>query len=129
MTVAKAASELSTCTRAKVGCCLVKDGRVIGTGYNGSLPGHVHCTDEGCLMQEGHCIRTLHAEQNALLDCAKRGVSTKGTIIYITHFPCMQCTKFLIMAGVEKVVYLEDYRNEDNPFANDIEKMQLIEVT
>ncbi|WP_233149497.1 deaminase, partial [Staphylococcus aureus] len=71
----------STCQRLSVGATIVKDNRIIAGGYNGSVAGEVHCIDEGCLIEDGHCIRTIHAEMNALLQCAKQGVSTEGATI------------------------------------------------
>ena len=73
----------STCKRLSVGATIVKDNRIIAGGYNGSVAGEVHCIDEGCLIEDGHCIRTIHAEMNALLQCAKQGVSTEGATIYV----------------------------------------------
>ena len=105
----------STCQRLKVGATMVRDRRIIASGYNGSVSGEVHCTQVGCLMEDGHCIRTLHAEMNALLQCAKFGVPTEGAEIYVTHFPCLLCTKMLIQAGIKKIHYLHDYRN--HPYA------------
>ena len=78
----------STCKRAKVGAILVKDNKVISTGYNGSVSGTEHCIDHECLVIEGHCVRTLHAEVNAILQGAERGVP-KGFTAYVTHFPCL----------------------------------------
>ena len=69
----------STCNRLNVGAVLVKDNRIISTGYNGGISGDVHCLDEGCYMEDGHCLRSLHAEENAILQCALQGVSTKGS--------------------------------------------------
>ncbi|WP_277630600.1 ComE operon protein 2 [Atopococcus tabaci] len=105
----------STCTRLTVGATIVRDRRIISGGYNGSVSGDVHCIDEGCYLEDGHCIRTIHAEMNALLQCAKFGVQTKGADIYVTHFPCLSCTKMLIQAGIKKIHYLHDYRN--HPYA------------
>lgn len=103
----------STCTRLNVGAIIVKDNRMIASGYNGSVSDGDHCIDEGCYMVDGHCVRTVHAEANALLQCAKFGVSTKDTAIYVTHFPCLQCCKLLIQAGIKKVYYANDYRNNE----------------
>ncbi len=103
----------STCTRLEVGATLVKDRRIIAGGYNGSVSGDRHCIDHGCYIVDGHCIRTIHAEMNALLQCAKLGVSTAGSEIYVTHFPCLPCTKAILQAGVKKIYYLNDYRNND----------------
>ena len=105
----------STCTRLMVGATIVRDKRIIAGGYNGSVSGSVHCVDEGCYVIDGHCVRTVHAEANALLQCAKFGVPTDGADIYVTHFPCLQCTKQLIQSGIRTVYYAEDYRN--HPYA------------
>ncbi|MGY3765334.1 ComE operon protein 2 [Vagococcus vulneris] len=103
----------STCTRLAVGATIVRDKRIIAGGYNGSVSGDVHCIDEGCYLVDGHCVRTIHAEMNAILQCAKFGVKTDGAEIYVTHFPCLQCTKMIIQAGIKKIYYLKDYRNDD----------------
>ena len=79
-----------------------KDNRIIAGGYNGSVAGEVHCIDVGCLIEDDHCIRTIHAEMNALLQCAKQGVSSDNATIYVTHFPCLNCTKSIIQAGIKK---------------------------
>lgn len=101
----------STCTRLMVGATIVRDKRIIAGGYNGSVSGSIHCINEGCYVVDGHCVRTIHAEANALLQCAKFGVPTEGADIYITHFPCLQCSKQIIQSGIENVYYAEDYRN------------------
>ncbi len=105
----------STCTRLTVGATIVRDKRIIAGGYNGSVSGGTHCSDEGCYVVENHCIRTVHAEINALLQCAKFGVPTENAEIYVTHFPCLQCTKAIIQAGIKVVYYAEDYKN--HPYA------------
>lgn len=105
----------STCSRLKVGATIVKDNRVISSGYNGSVSGEKHCIDVGCLMEDGHCIRTIHAEINSILQCSKFGVSTEGASIYVTHFPCVHCSKSIIQAGIKNIFYREDYKN--HPYA------------
>lgn len=105
----------STCTRLMVGATIVREKRIIAGGYNGSVSGGIHCIDEGCYVVDNHCVRTVHAEANALLQCAKFGVPTKDADIYVTHFPCLQCCKQLIQSGIKNVYYKEDYRN--NAFA------------
>lgn len=105
----------STCTRLTVGATIVRDKRIIAGGYNGSIAGGVHCIDEGCYVIDNHCVRTIHAEMNALLQCAKFGVPTAGAEIYVTHFPCLQCCKSIIQAGIKAVYYAEDYKN--HPYA------------
>lgn len=116
----------STCTRLSVGALIVRDNRVIASGYNGSVSGETHCIDEGCLIQEGHCVRTIHAEVNAILQCAKYGIATQGSEVYVTHFPCLNCTKTLIQAGIKRVNYIEDYRN--NPYALELLAKSQVEL-
>jgi len=82
-------STRSTCERLAVGATVVRDRRVISGGYNGSVSGAEHCIDVGCKVVDGHCVRTVHAEANALLQCAKFGASTAGADIYVSHFPCI----------------------------------------
>lgn len=101
----------STCERLMVGATIVRDKRIIAGGYNGSVSGGIHCIDEGCLVIDGHCVRTVHAEINALLQCAKFGVATDGAELYVTHFPCLQCCKSIIQSGIKKVFYASDYKN------------------
>lgn len=110
----------STCERLKVGATIVRDKRVIAGGYNGSVSGDVHCIDEGCYVVDEHCVRTIHAEMNAILQCAKFGIPTQGVAVYVTHFPCLQCTKMLLQAGISQIYYLKDYRND--PYALDLLK-------
>ncbi|WP_209122971.1 ComE operon protein 2 [Alkalihalobacillus sp. BA299] len=105
----------STCTRLMVGATIVRDKRIIAGGYNGSISGGDHCIDKGCYVVENHCIRTIHAEINALLQCAKFGVPTQGAEIYVTHFPCLNCTKSIIQSGISAVYYSADYKN--HPYA------------
>lgn len=108
-------AQRSTCNRALVGSVLVKDNRIIGTGYNGAVTGQPHCDEVGHQMVDGHCVRTIHSEINSLTQCAKNGVSTSDTEIYVTHFPCYNCTKALIQSGVKRINYYFNYR--DNPLA------------
>ncbi|WP_020008491.1 ComE operon protein 2 [Salinicoccus albus] len=103
----------STCERLKVGATIVKDNRVIAGGYNGSVSGEDHCIDVGCLLEDSHCIRTIHAEINALLQCSKFGVSTEGASVYVTHFPCVHCTKSLVQAGIKNIFYAKGYKNHE----------------
>ena len=116
MDIAKLVSERATCTRLKVGAVLVREKRVIGTGFNGSVSGTEHCIDEGCDVVDNHCIRTLHAEHNAILQCAKFGVATVGAEIYVTHFPCFQCAKIIAQSGIVKVYYNAGYNNDERTY-------------
>jgi dCMP deaminase len=114
MKIASAVSERSTCDRAMVGCVLVRDKRILTTGFNGSPAGQDHCDEIGHLMVDGHCVRTIHAETNAIIQAALHGVSTRDAMCYVTHFPCINCTKALINAGISRIVYGEAYRTDEN---------------
>jgi dCMP deaminase len=110
----------STCLRRKVGAVLVKDKRLLTTGYNGAPAGLEHCLEIGCLRQEKkipsgerhELCRGLHAEQNAIIQAALHGVSIKGADLYCTHHPCSLCSKMLINSGVERVILKEGYPDE-----------------
>lgn len=104
-------AQRSTCDRALVGNVLVKDNRIIGTGYNGSVTGEPHCDGAGHQLVNGHCVRTIHSEMNSLIQCARNGVLTDNTEIYVTHFPCYNCAKALVQAGIKKVNYYFDYHD------------------
>lgn len=104
-----ATSERSPCERLQVGCLLVKDNRIVSQGYNGFLPG---CPHES-IVRDNHEQATLHAEQNALMDCAKRGVSCDECTAYITHYPCIICTRLLLAGGIKKIKYVNDYKNDE----------------
>jgi dCMP deaminase len=103
------ASSRSPCCRLQVGCLIVKDNRIISQGYNGFLPGCPHQS----IVREGHEQGTIHAEQNALCDCAKRGVSCDNSTVYITHYPCIICMRLLCASGVNKIKYIFDYKNDE----------------
>ena len=106
--IVQVTSKRSNCSRLNVGCILVKDNRIISAGYNGFLPGYPHVSN----VVNGHEINTIHAEQNAILDCAKRGVPCKDCDVYITHYPCFQCLKFLLAIEVKNIYYINDYKND-----------------
>jgi dCMP deaminase len=93
------------------GCVLVKDKNVISTGYNGSIPGDEHCEDVGCMIVDNHCIRTNHAEMNALMQAAKNGHPVLGATAYVTNMPCTTCAKALIAAGIKRVVIFSDFHD------------------
>lgn len=109
--LAMLASERATCPRMHCGCVLVKNKNVIATGYNGSIPGDDHCEDVGCLIVENHCVRTVHAEMNALVQAARRGNAVDGATAYVTNMPCTTCAKSLITAGIKRVVIFSDYHD------------------
>lgn len=104
-------SERATCPRMHCGCVLVRDKRILSTGYNGSIPGDEHCEDAGCIIEDNHCVRTIHAEMNAIIQCSIHGVSTQGASAYITNMPCTNCAKALIGAGIKEIVIFSDYHN------------------
>jgi dCMP deaminase len=107
--IAIVTSKRSPCERLNVGCVLVKDNRIISQGYNGFLPGFPHKS----IIRDNHEQATIHAEQNAICDCAKRGVSCDGSTAYITHYPCIICSRLLIASGISKIYYINDYNNDD----------------
>jgi dCMP deaminase len=117
LSLANMVASRSTCLRRKVGAVLVKDKRILATGYNGAPSGLQHCQDTGCMRDkmgipsgERHELcRGLHAEQNALIQASKHGISVDGAILYCTTFPCAICTKMLINAGIIRIVYSEGY--------------------
>jgi len=109
--LAMLASERATCPRMHCGCVLVKNKDVIATGYNGSIPGDLHCEDVGCLVMDNHCVRTVHAEMNAVVQAAKRGHAVEGATAYVTNMPCTTCAKALITAGIKRVVVFSDYHD------------------
>ncbi len=106
--IAKVTATRSPCKRLHVGCVLVKDNRIVSQGYNGYLPGSVHMS----VVRDDHEQAIVHAEQNALCDCAKRGVSSEGCTAYITHFPCLVCCRLLIASGIKSIKYIDDYNND-----------------
>lgn len=97
----------STCSRRSVGAVIVKDKRIKGTGYNGSPAGLPHCIDEGCAMINDHCVRCIHAEPNALLECSPD--ERLGAILYVTDRPCPDCQKLIVTSGITRVVFARDY--------------------
>lgn len=107
--IVQVASKRSACERLKVGCLLVLNNRIISQGYNGFLPGCFHIS----IVRDGHEQGTVHAEQNALCDCSKRGVSCDGSTAYITHYPCIICTRLLLASGVKEIKYINDYKNDE----------------
>lgn len=109
-------SERATCPRLHCGCVLVKDKNIIATGYNGSIPGDEHCEDVGCLIVDNHCIRTVHAEQNAIFQAAKLGNSLIGAKSYITSPPCLNCAKSLVMSGINEIIYYNNYKKDPIAF-------------
>lgn len=112
MNLAVQAATRSTCPRKHVGAVIVRDKSILSTGYNGSIRGADHCTEVGCLMEGGHCIRTVHAEANALVQAASHGVRLEGAEIYVTASPCFDCFKLIANAGIRTIYYGEFYRDQ-----------------
>jgi dCMP deaminase len=112
MGIALQVARRSTCDRARVGAIIVKDRRILTTGYNGSPAGLPHCDEIGHLMIAGHCVRTLHAEQNAIIQAALHGVGVAGSTLYVTHQPCLTCAKMIINAGIRRVVFAGHYPDQ-----------------
>ena len=100
----------SPCDRLHVGCLLVKDNRIISQGYIGFLPGVKHES----IVENNHEQATVHAEQNAVADCARRGVSCDGCTAFITHYPCINCFKIMASSGIKEIKYINDYNNDKN---------------
>ncbi len=107
--IVEVTAERSSCERLHVGCILVKDNRIVSQGYNGFLPGCPHKS----VVRNNHEQATVHAEQNALCDCAKRGVSCAESIAYVTHYPCIICARLLLAGGIKEIKYLHDYKNDE----------------
>ncbi|HLC61808.1 MAG TPA: cytidine/deoxycytidylate deaminase family protein [Candidatus Nanoarchaeia archaeon] len=112
MNIAKEVATRSTCDRKHVGALIVRDKTILSTGYNGSIRGMPHCDDVGHMMEDGHCVATIHAETNAILQAAKNGVMINGGEVYITASPCWPCFKMLANAGIKKIYYGEFYRDQ-----------------
>lgn len=112
MEICDVVAKRATCDRKHVGAVLVRDNRIIATGYNGSIPGLPHCDDAGHDMDEGHCVRTVHAEVNVICQAAKLGISTDDTTLYCNTLPCWNCFKVIASSGIRKIVYRDEYRPE-----------------
>ncbi len=112
MNIAREVSTRSTCDRKFVGAVIVRDKSILATGYNGSIRGQPHCDEVGHLMENGHCVATIHAEANALVQAARNGVRIDGAHLYTTASPCWPCFKLAANAGIQRIVYGEFYRDE-----------------
>ncbi|HET6456952.1 MAG TPA: cytidine/deoxycytidylate deaminase family protein [Armatimonadota bacterium] len=118
--IAQVVAKRSTCVRRQIGAVIVKDRRILTTGYNGAPSGLAHCLETGCLRdqlgiasgQRAEMCRALHSEMNAIIQAAQHGVSTKGATLYCTHQPCSVCARMLINAGIVRLVYVGDYPDE-----------------
>jgi len=112
MRIAQDVASRATCDRKHVGAVVVRDRSILATGYNGSVRGLAHCDEAGHMMVDGHCVRTIHAENNAIIQAARNGVRIEGAGIYVTASPCWNCFKMIANAGLNRIVFGEFYRDE-----------------
>lgn len=112
MEIAKVVSSRATCNRKHVGAVIVRDRIILSTGYNGSIRGLPHCDEVGHMMEDNHCVATIHAEANAILQAARNGVGIADATIYTTASPCWPCFKLITNSGIKRIVYGEFYRDE-----------------
>lgn len=111
--IAEMVATRSTCSRKHVGAVIVKDRTILATGYNGSIAGTPHCNDDNHMMVNNHCVRTVHAEINAIAQAARKGVAIEGAVIYTTVSPCWECFKVLANAGIRRIFYKENYNLDE----------------
>ena len=112
MNIAREVATRSTCDRKHVGAVIVREKTILSTGYNGSIKGLPHCDEVGCEMVDGHCVRTTHAEANAIVQAAKNGIQINQSEIYVTASPCYDCFKLIANAGIKIIYYDEFYRDK-----------------
>ena len=112
MNIAREVATRSTCNRKHVGAVIVREKTILSTGYNGSIKGLPHCDEVGCEMVDGHCVRTTHAEANAIVQAAKNGIQINQSEIYLTASPCYDCFKLIANAGINVIYYDEFYRDK-----------------
>ena len=112
MNIAREVATRATCDRKHVGSVIIRSRTILSTGYNGSARGLPHCDDVGHMMEDGHCVRTVHAEANAIVQAAKNGTSIEGADIYVTASPCWNCFKLIANAGLKRIVFGEFYRDQ-----------------
>lgn len=110
--IVQTVAKRSTCNRAKVGCVITQDGRIVSTGYAGAPSGMDHCSKETC-NQEAACTRTVHAEAGAIAYAARAGVALEGSTLYCNYSPCLDCAKLIINSGIRRVVYEKAYRKTE----------------
>ena len=112
MAIALQVATRATCDRKHVGAVIVRDRTILSTGYNGSIRGLDHCSDAGHMMEDGHCVRTVHAEANAIVQAARNGVRIENASIYVTASPCWDCFKLIANSGIDRICFGEFYRDE-----------------
>lgn len=120
--IADVVASRGTCPRKRIGAVLVREGMILSTGYNGAPRGLEHCTGDGCRIHAGHCVRTVHAEINAVIQAAYHGIAVANSILYTQFLPCENCAKVLINAGVREIVFRDTYNNADNKYTEKILK-------
>jgi dCMP deaminase len=125
MSIAQVVATRSTCPRKFVGAVIVRNRTILSTGYNGSIRGMPHCSDVGHMMEDGHCVATIHAEANAIIQAARNGVSIEGAAVYVTASPCWSCFKQIANAGIGRICFGEFYRD---PRIFDVAKQIQIEL-
>ena len=112
MNCAREVSARATCDRKHVGCVIVRDKTILATGYNGSVRGLPHCDEAGHMMEDGHCVRTIHAEINAIVQAARHGTAIDGSTLFVTASPCWPCFRTIANTGIRRIVFGEFYRDE-----------------
>jgi dCMP deaminase len=112
MQIARTVATRATCDRKHVGAVIVRDRSILATGYNGSVRGLEHCDEAGHMMEDGHCVRTIHAEANAIIQAARNGVRIDAATIYVTASPCWGCFRMIANAGLNRIVFGEFYRDQ-----------------
>ncbi len=112
MSIAKVVASRATCSRKLVGAVIVRDKAILSTGYNGSIRSLPHCDEIGHMMESDHCVQTVHAEANAIVQAARNGVRLDGAMIYVTASPCWGCMKLIANAGLSRIVFGEFYRDQ-----------------
>lgn len=137
MQITQVVASRSTCLRRKVGAAIVKDNRILATGYNGAPVGLAHCIDRGCMReklgipsgQRHELCRALHAEQNAIIQAAVHGIAIQGSVIYVTNQPCVMCSKMIVNAGIKKVIFAGEYPDELSLEIFDEAKVELVKIS
>jgi dCMP deaminase len=129
MNIAREVATRATCDRKHVGAVIVRDRCILATGYNGSVRGLEHCDEAGHMMEDGHCVRTIHAEANAIIQAARHGTSIEGAGIYITASPCWSCFRMIANAGIRRIVFGEFYRDERIFTYGEKLRLELVDLT
>ncbi len=129
MNIARQVATRATCDRKQVGAVIVRDKTILSTGYNGSIRGLPHCDEAGHLMEDGHCVRTVHAEANAICQAARNGVRLEGADIYTTASPCWGCFRLIANSSIRRIYYGEFYRDQRSLEIAEELGMELIDLS